>query len=88
MKQSELLRRAVDAEPVPRDLEARVRTKLTHRPGVLWGRLLTSFAMLVIVVGGAQYYTAQKVRALYRVGVEDHIHCQEQPGLPMTGGRW
>ena len=82
MKQSELLRRAVDAEPVPRDLEARVRTKLTHRPGVLWGRLLTSFVMLVMVVGGAQYYTEQKVRALYRVGVADHVHCAIEGAYP------
>ncbi len=75
MKQRELLRRAVDAELVPRDLEARVRTGLGQGSTAQWGRLLSSIAMLVMVLGGMQFYAMQKTHTLQRVGLDDHLHC-------------
>ena len=73
---NERLRAAFDNEPVPRDLEARLRTRLDHPPrGADWRRLVTSLAMLVFVIGLSQFYAMKKTGELYQVGVDDHIHC-------------
>jgi len=78
MNQRQRLQKAVDNEPVPRDLEARVRTRL-ERPsrGAAsgWGRLLSSVALLVFMIGGTEYYAVRKTHDLFRTGVDDHVHC-------------
>lgn len=75
MNQQDLLRRALEAETVPRDLEARLRARLDSRVRSQWGRLISSLAALVLILGGMQYYAIQKTRTLQRVGIDDHLHC-------------
>jgi hypothetical protein len=76
VNENELLRRAIDNEPVPRDLEARVRARLTS-PGLAegWGRLVSSLVMLVIVVAGVLFVSHRKTDQLLALGVNDHVHC-------------
>lgn len=73
------LRSAFDNEPVPRDLEARLRTRLaSDGRGARAGnarRLLSSFAMLVFVLGLSQYYAVKKIGDLEQLGLADHVHC-------------
>ena len=80
------LRAAFDREPVPRDLEARLRGRLAAtRPGGNgrgWQTLGTSLAMLVVVLGLFQYHAQKGIRDLLRVGVDDHIHCAIAGGYP------
>jgi hypothetical protein len=69
------LRKALDNEPVPRDLEARVRARL-DKPGFSgWGRLISSLSMLLILGGGLQFTAMRKVHDLLQAGVNDHVHC-------------
>jgi len=86
MNQDERLRRAVNKEPVPRDLEARVRTRLDSggpRRGLSgFGRLISSLALLVFMLGATQYYAVQKTRDLLRVGLDDHLHCAIEGAYP------
>jgi hypothetical protein len=85
MNQRQRLQKAVDNEPVPRDLEGRVRTRLegaSGRGASGWGRLLSSVALLVFMLGGAQYWAVQKTRDLLRIGVNDHIHCAIEGEYP------
>jgi len=85
MNQQQRLQKAVNNEPVPRDLEAGVRTRLeraSRRGASGWGRLLSSVALLVFMVGGTQYYAVQKTHDLMRIGVNDHIHCAIEGEYP------
>jgi hypothetical protein len=75
MNHNERLRQALDNEPVPRDLEARVRTRLNSRQTSQWARLASSLALLVVVAGGLEFFALQKNSTLLEVGVADHIHC-------------
>jgi hypothetical protein len=78
MNQQQRLQKAVDNEPVPRDLEARVRTRLegtSPGSGAGWGRLASSTALLIVMLGGIQYYVVQKTHDLLKIGVDDHVHC-------------
>jgi hypothetical protein len=95
MNQDERLRRAVNKEPVPRDLEARVRTRLDSSSGGArprrglsgFGRLLSSLALLVFMLGATQYYGVQKTRDLLRVGLDDHLHCAIEGAYPRQAGK-
>jgi hypothetical protein len=85
VNQQQRLQKAVDNEPVPRDLEARVRTRLGRSPrrGTSgWGRLASSIALLVFMLGGTQYYVVTKTRELLRVGLDDHVHCAIEGEYP------
>ena len=76
MNENELLRRAIENEPVPRDLEARVRARLASpRRAAGWGRLVSSLVMLVIVMGGVLFVSHRKTSDLLALGVNDHVHC-------------
>jgi hypothetical protein len=76
VKENELLQRAIDNEPVPRDLEARVRARLAS-PGrsAGWGRLVPSLVMLVIVIAGVLFVSHRKTNDLLALGINDHVHC-------------
>jgi hypothetical protein len=76
VNENELLRRAIDNEPVPRDLEARVRVRLAS-PGRAagWGRLVSSLVMLVIVVAGVLFVSHRRTSELLALGINDHVHC-------------
>jgi len=93
------LRAAFDHEPVPRDLEARLRARLAGmqpgapRFGLDWQFVAASILMFVVVGGLAQYYAQKRIHDLLRVGVEDHIHCaiagaypHQKQRLEMTEG--
>ncbi len=82
MRQDERLRKAVDSQPVPRDLEARVRTRLSQRGLSGWGRLVSSFALLIFVLVTSQFYAMRKTRDLMRVGLDDHLHCAIEGAYP------
>jgi len=90
MNQDERLRRAVSNEPVPRDLEARVRTRLDSSSGGArtrsglsgFGRVISSLALLAFMLGATQYYGVQKTRDLLRVGLDDHLHCAIEGAYP------
>jgi hypothetical protein len=85
VNQQQRLQQAVDNEPVPRDLEARVRTRLESAParGLSgWGRLASSVALLVFMLGGTQYYAAQKIHELLQIGENDHVHCAIEGEYP------
>jgi hypothetical protein len=70
------LRTAFDSEPVPHDLEARVRAKLEQPAATTpWPRLLSSFALLLALVGGLQVFRVVQTAQLLRVGLEDHLQC-------------
>ena len=91
MNQDERLRRAVNKESVPRDLEARVRTRLdsaSPRRGLSgFGRMISSLALLVFMLGATQYYGVQKTRDLLRVGLDDHLHCAIEGAYPRQTGK-
>ena len=76
MNENELLRRAIDNEPVPRDLEARVRARLAS-PGRAagWGRLVSNLVMLLIVMAGVLFVSHRKTSDLLALGINDHVHC-------------
>jgi len=38
-------------------------------------RLISSFAMLVLVIGGVSFYSIRKTDELFDIGVNDHVHC-------------
>jgi hypothetical protein len=38
-------------------------------------RLLSSFAMLALVIGGVSFYTVRKTGELFDIGVNDHARC-------------
>lgn len=86
------LRRAMDGEPVPRDLETRVRGRLA-RPGSASrgpsssGRLISSLALLAVVLAGTQYYAVAKTRRLFQTGVDDHIRCAIAGAYPRQNSR-
>ncbi len=72
MNQRDLLRRAVDSEPVPADLSALVRTSLEgHRSRNWLGLLAGLAACCVLLVAGLNVYTV----SVLRVGLNDHVHC-------------
>ena len=69
------LRAALDAEPVPHDLEARVRTHLDARSISVWPRLLPGLGLLLVLVVFAAYNGMTETSRLLRVGLADHRHC-------------
>jgi hypothetical protein len=75
MSNENRLRTALDSEPVPRDLEAKVRAKLEQPAATPWPRLVSSFALLLALVGGLQVFRVVQTAQLLRVGLEDHLHC-------------
>ncbi len=76
------LQSAFDAEPVPRDLEAKIRASLQPRTFSYYPRLLSSLALLVLMVGGLQYYGIRETGRLLRIGVSDHVHCAIEGAYP------
>jgi hypothetical protein len=87
MNHNQRLRQALDNEPVPRDLEARVRTRLNSRHTSQWARLASSLALLVVVAGGLEFFALQKNRTLLEVGVADHMHCAIAGEYPRQSGK-
>ena len=75
MNESEMLRKAIAEERVPRDLEARVRTRLARERSIEWRRPASSFALLAVVLVGMQVYALQSIKKLFRIGADDHVHC-------------
>jgi hypothetical protein len=37
--------------------------------------LISSLAMLAVVIGGVSYYAVRKTNELFDIGVNDHLHC-------------
>jgi hypothetical protein len=68
------LKSALDSEPVPRDLEARVRASL-ERPISPWPRLLPGLAMLGLMLVFLAFNGITGTNELLRVGLRDHLHC-------------
>lgn len=81
------LREAFDAEPVPRDLEARVRAHLDHPPMRFFPRMLPSFALLAVLVVSVQGYSMYETRNLLSLGVADHRHCAIEGAYPRQSER-
>lgn len=73
MTDRELLRRAVENEPVPRDLQARVRTSLEQKKRRWMFVPLSGLAVacLALLFTTAQAYTV----AMLRTGLADHVQC-------------
>ena len=71
MNERELLRRAIDAEPVPGDLRARVQGHLEERRWGIAPLLAGAFACLGFLFVITQVYTV----SLLRVGLIDHVRC-------------
>ena len=73
------LRSAFDNEPVPNDLEARLRARLDQTPqgaGISrWWLVAACLAMLAIAIGISQHAAQKKITALLGIGVSDHVHC-------------
>jgi len=91
MNQKDLLRRAIDNEPVPRDLEAKIRVRLEGPASPGRGsprtRLISSLAMLAVVAGGMQFYSVRRINELLGVGVRDHVHCAMEGTYPRQSQR-
>ena len=83
---NERLRNAFENEPLPHDLEARVRARLAStEPGrrrAGWPALMGSLAILVVVAGLWQYAAHRRTAELLRVGLNDHVHCGVAGGYP------
>lgn len=80
MNYRERLRAAVDSEPVPRDLDARVRTRIEGSGARgLWPKLALGLAALVMAFGGLNVYTGE----MLRVGLRDHVHCAVAGQYPL-----
>ena len=77
------LRDALDQEPVPRELEAKVRAGL-ERGGAwpAWQRLIPGLAMLVFLAGFVGFYDVTQTHRLLRVGIADHLHCAIEGEYP------
>ena len=45
-------------------------------------RLLSSFAMLALVIGGVSFYSIRKTRELFDIGVNAHVKCAIAGGSP------
>jgi hypothetical protein len=76
------LQAAFDAEPVPRDLEAKVRARLENRTFSYLPRLISSLALLVVMAIGLQYYGVSQANLLLAIGVSDHRHCAIEGAYP------
>jgi hypothetical protein len=80
------LQHAFENEPVPRDLEARLRARLARSaPGsgrAGWRTALAGAAVLAVVAGLWQYTTHKRLEELLRVGLSDHVHCGIAGGYP------
>jgi hypothetical protein len=82
------LRDALDKEPVPRDLEAKVRAGLdTPRNWSPWPRLIPGLAMLVFLAGFVTIYDVTQTHRLLRVGIADHLHCAIEGEYPKQTDR-
>jgi len=82
------LRDALDKEPVPRDLEARVRAGLdAPRTRSPWQRLIPGLAMLVFLAGFVAIYDVTQTHRLLRVGIADHLHCAIEGEYPKQTDR-
>lgn len=80
------LRSAFDSEPVPADLESRVRARLDQATGASigrpWGMVAAGVSMVAIVLGISQYAAQKKTTALLGIGVSDHVHCAVAGAYP------
>ena len=85
------LQHAFENEPVPRDLEARLRARLARSaPGsgrAGWRTALAGAAVLAVVAGLWQYTTHKRLEELLRVGLSDHVHCGIAGGYPLMKQR-
>lgn len=50
-------------------------------------RLITSLAMLAVMLGGVWFYSVRKTNELFDIGVNDHIHCAVEGNYPPQTGR-
>jgi hypothetical protein len=82
------LRDALDNEPVPRDLEAKVRARLDAGASWSpWPRLIPGLAMLVFLAGFVGFYDVTQTRRLLRIGIADHLHCAIEGEYPKQTDR-
>lgn len=80
MNQRDLLRRAVDSEPVPADLNAIVRTRLEQQRAHSWPGVFAGLAAcLGMLLAGVNAYTV----SMLRVGLDDHVHCGLTRAFPV-----
>ena len=76
------LQHAFENEPVPRDLEARLRARLARSAPGSGRTALAGAAVLAVVAGLWQYTTHKRLDELLRVGLSDHVHCGIAGGYP------
>jgi hypothetical protein len=72
---NERLRNALDSEPVPRDLEAKVRARLDVHASSPWPRLLPGLALMAFMLVFVAFNGVSQTHELLRVGIRDHVHC-------------
>jgi hypothetical protein len=62
-----------------------MRTNATPR-GSPRIRLLSSIAMLVLIIGGASFYSIRKTSELFDIGLNDHARCAIAGAFPQQEG--